>query len=110
MAQHLSLLIIFTSECEEVGTNYEGNDLMFGLMNRNGVKSSAGCSKYCSSVDNCNFWTYQYKTLLCQIKSEDSGRKRAEGFVSGSKDCPERGKWLSCEIIQCHLDEFRNPH
>ena len=64
---------------------------MFGLMAKADIPSWKKCKEYCTSLDQCNFWTYSAKETICNPKEHDSGRESRVGYVSGPKSCQKTG-------------------
>ena len=51
------------------------------------MESSQACAEHCVSVEGGLFWTYDFTTNDCYVKSSDSGRHTQERFVSGTRAC-----------------------
>ena len=58
------------------------------------ISNEYDCQNECQSYDGCSYWTYNSVTLMCWMKSSDSGSVLLNGAISGPKYCP--GKLLFC--------------
>ena len=45
------------------------------------------CSSSCASTDDCIAWTFRTSDNFCWLKSDDSSKGSAEGWITGSKEC-----------------------
>eukprot|EP00927_Polykrikos_kofoidii_P026645 TRINITY_DN2368_c0_g1_i2.p1 TRINITY_DN2368_c0_g1~~TRINITY_DN2368_c0_g1_i2.p1 ORF type:complete len:272 (-),score=36.23 TRINITY_DN2368_c0_g1_i2:60-875(-) len=51
------------------------------------------CTKVCKSLPECKFWVWGMEgdETKCWLRTGDAGRQKAEGWVSGARDCHPPG-------------------
>ena len=54
-----------------------------------GISSAEDCAKECRRNIRCKFFTYHKIRKDCWLKTSDSGREPARGYISGKKNCPK---------------------
>merc|ERR1711953_806214 len=77
----------------EEGTDYSGNDIEV-TSNLKDFTSAESCSAKCFRENECLFWSWNSQTLVCALKSSDSGRVSDAAVTSGQRPCnviPECG-------------------
>ena len=55
------------------------------------------CAWLCKREAACNFWVFREQDKLCWLKTSDSGRKAAQGYIAGTKACGLSGdinRWM----------------
>ena len=70
----------------EEGTDYIGNDIEVSS-NLNDFTSAESCSAKCFWEEACLFWSWNSQTLVCALKSSDSGRVSDATVTSGQRPC-----------------------
>merc|ERR1711962_1208499 len=81
--------------CQEIGINYNGNDL--GCVKN--INTWQECSAYCRTLPKCRYWTWISDRLPgrgkdCCPKSSDAWKIRDDRVISGTMDCGQTGLTL----------------
>ncbi len=85
---------IFLEYCFDSGYVYTGSDIGTAV-----VKSTYLCQKKCQQTSGCKFFTYNFATNICSLKSRYSTKKKSYTSVSGPAICYD-GKLLKISIIE----------
>ena len=54
-----------------------------------------GCASLCALTEECVAWTFNVSGSRCWLKSDDSSKSNADGWITGTKECGNRG---TCEL------------
>ena len=74
--------IVGTGCIQENNIDYGGNDLdSLGTW----VDNVAGCNTLCLQTTSCTHWSVNVNTLVCYLKTSDSGRVPKDDIISGNK-------------------------
>ena len=63
-----------------------------GIVVENGQNE---CASLCALTENCVAWTFNISSSSCWLKSDDSIKLNADGWITGTKECGNRGM---CEL------------
>ena len=70
-----------------------GNDVgVKGFEVKNGQNE---CASVCALTEECLAWTFLVSASRCWLKSDDSCKGNADGWITGTKECGKRG---TCEL------------
>ena len=73
---------ISTGRCVEYGINYADHDIDTIY----DIHHWSDCSKLCYDYRSCSYWTWNFETNACWLKTLDA--RREKGYeISGSYDC-----------------------
>ena len=50
-----------------------------------------GCASLCALTEECVAWTFNVSGSRCWLKSDDSSKSNADGWITGTKECGNRG-------------------
>ena len=53
------------------------------------------CASQCTLTENCVAWTFNISSSSCWLKSDDSIKVNADGWITGTKECGNRGMFES---------------
>ena len=59
-----------------------------GVVVKNGQNE---CALLCASTEECLAWTFKVSESSCWLKSDDSSKGHADGWITGNKECGNRG-------------------
>ena len=59
-----------------------------GVVVKNGRNE---CASLCASTEECIAWTFKVSESRCWLKSDDSSKANADGWITGTKGCGKRG-------------------
>ena len=66
-----------------------GNNVGFGgTVVENGQND---CASLCALTEKCVAWTFHISTSSCWLKSDESIKANADGWITGTKECGNRG-------------------
>ena len=49
------------------------------------------CASLCALTEECVAWTFKVSGSRCWLKSDDSSKSNAHGWITGIKECGNRG-------------------
>ena len=71
-------------KCEEDKYAYQGNNIP---NSKSYQPSKSACQQACAEHDGCSYWTWSKGSTMCYLKTSKAGKRRADNYVSGTKDC-----------------------
>ena len=63
------------------------------------------CASLCASTEECLAWTFKVSESSCWLKSDDSSKGNADGWITGTKECGNRGMF-ELQVL-CNNNMFR---
>ena len=62
-------------------------DIVGGTLIELEVGLIGSCAAFCSDQPDCKFWTFDYGTMLCQLKFDNASEVFSQNKFSGHKGC-----------------------
>ena len=59
-----------------------------GIVVKNGQNE---CASLCALTEECDAWTFKVSGSSCWLKSDDSNKGNADGWITGTKECGSTG-------------------
>ena len=85
-------MLILDGRCYHINVDYaNGKVLRNGFL---GVESVSQCQLLCQTSLHCKFFSFDLDNKRCWLKKSDEGKVFKTDFVSGKKDCYEKGTTL----------------
>ena len=75
-------------KCREDGYAYYGNNIPGQPSYQ---PSESACQQACAQHDGCSYWSFGSASEACYLKTSSAGKEQAANYVSGTKDCKEKG-------------------
>ena len=80
--EKISIFIFFLGDCYTYGRYYSGSTL-FALNTFNALV----CQEECFKHDDCNFWTFDKSSTICQLRATKVLGNLLTDYISGPKQC-----------------------
>ena len=75
-------------KCREDGYAYYGNNIPGQPSYQ---PSESACQQACAQHDGCSYWSFGSASEACYLKTSSAGKEPAANYVSGTKDCNDKG-------------------